>query len=187
MPCIIEKNESLKQNYHMSLKKLIFIGLVTLTVTFSFAQSSNNASDFWNNVRFGGSIGLGFTNNGFNGSISPSAIYQFNEKFATGTSLSFNYAKFDDDKFLAYGGSVLSLFNPIPQIQLSAEFEQLRINRTITTQTIDIEDNYWLPAFFIGAGYSTRNVTVGLRYDLLYDDNKSIYGNALMPFVRVYF
>tara|TARA_Y100000780_G_scaffold219746_1_gene225955 strand:- start:28015 stop:28578 length:564 start_codon:yes stop_codon:yes gene_type:complete len=187
MPSIIEKNETLKQNRPMSLKKMIFIGFITLNITFSLAQTTRNNSDFWNNVRFGGSIGLGFTNNGFNGSISPSAIYQFNEQFASGASLSFNYAKFDEDKFLAYGGSVLTLFNPFPQLQMSAEFEQLRINRTIATSTIDIEDNYWLPALFIGAGYSTRNVTMGLRYDLLYDDNKSIYGNALMPFVRVYF
>lgn len=187
MSSIIEKNETLKQNHQMNLKNLIFIGLTILNITFSLAQYSNYGNDFWDNVRFGGSIGLGFTNNGFNGSISPSAIYQFNEKFSSGASLSFNYAKFDEDKFLAYGGSVLTLFNPIPQLQMSAEFEQLRINRTIATSTIDIEDNYWLPAFFIGAGYSTRNVTVGLRYDLLYDDNKSIYGNALMPFVRVYF
>ncbi|MEP1343815.1 MAG: hypothetical protein ABJK46_17855, partial [Ekhidna sp.] len=96
----------------MSLKKMIFIGFITLNITFSLAQTTRNNSDFWNNVRFGGSIGLGFTNNGFNGSISPSAIYQFNEQFASGASLSFNYAKFDEDKFLAYGGSVLTLYNP---------------------------------------------------------------------------
>ncbi|APQ19321.1 alpha-ketoglutarate decarboxylase [Maribacter hydrothermalis] len=171
----------------MSLKKTIYTVLFSLNLFFSFAQNSSNAANFWNNVRFGGGLGLGFTNNGFNGSISPSAIYEFNEQFAAGTGLSFNYAKFNDDKFLAYGGSILSLFNPIPQLQISAEFEQLRINRTIATQTIDVADNYWLPAFFIGAGYSTRNVTMGLRYDLLFDDSKSIYGNALMPFVRVYF
>ena len=75
----------------------------------------------------------------------------------------------------------------IPQLQLSTEIEQLRINRTLYTQTINIEDNYWLPAFFVGVGYSTPNVTFGLRYDLLYNNDKSIYGNALMPFVRVYF
>ncbi len=187
MPCIIEKNETLKQNRHMNLKKLIFTGLAMLNITLALAQTPKNNADFWNNVRFGGSIGLSFTNNGFNGSIAPSAIYQFNDQFASGASLSFNYAKFDNDKLLAYGGSVLSLYNPFAQLQLSAEFEQLRINRTIATQTIDIEDNYWLPAFFIGAGYSNRNITFGIRYDLLYDDNKSIYGNALMPFVRVYF
>tara|TARA_R110001606_G_scaffold397455_1_gene573926 strand:- start:903 stop:1466 length:564 start_codon:yes stop_codon:yes gene_type:complete len=187
MSCIIEKNETLKQNLQMSLKKMLFTLLITINNISSFAQNSNNNSDFWNHVRFGGGIGLGFINNGFNGSISPSAIYQFNDQFAAGTSLNFSYAKFNDDKFLAYGGSVLSLFNPIPQLQLSTEFEQLRINRTLYSQTINIEDNYWLPAFFVGIGYSTPNVTFGLRYDLLYNDNKSIYGNALMPFARVYF
>ncbi len=171
----------------MGLKKILFTLLFTLNIICSFAQNLNSSSDFWNNVRFGGSIGIGFSNNSFNGSISPSAIYQFNEQFAVGTSLNFNYAKFNDDKFLAYGGSLLSLFNPIPKLQLSTEFEQLRINRTLYTQTINIEDNYWLPAFFVGIGYSTPNVTFGLRYDLLYNDKKSIYGNALMPFVRVYF
>ena len=160
---------------------------VGLNTSIAICQISSNGTDFWNRVRFGGTVGLGFTNNGFNGSISPSAIYQFTDQFAAGTSLSFNYAKFNDDKFLAYGGSILSLFNPIPQLQFSSEYEQLRINRTLNTGTINIEDNYWLPALFVGVGYSTYNVTFGLRYDLLYDDNKSIYGNALMPFVRVYF
>ena len=171
----------------MDLKKFLFILLATFNFIYSLAQNSSNNVDFWNNVRFGGGIGLGFNNHSFNGSISPSAIYQFNDQIAAGTGLNFNYAKFNDDKFLAYGGSVLSLFNPIPQLQLSTEFEQLRINRTLYTQTINIEDNYWLPAFFVGLGYSTRNVTLGLRYDLLYNDSKSIYGNALTPFVRVFF
>ena len=171
----------------MSLKNIILILLITLNFTSSIAQISGTGNDFWNKVRFGGSIDLGFTNNGFNGSISPSAIYQFNQQFASGTSLSFNYAKFNDNKFLAYGGSILSLYNPIAQLQFSAEFEQLRVNRTLINQTSNLEDNYWLPAFFVGIGYSTYNVTFGVRYDVLYNERKSIYGNALMPFVRVYF
>ncbi|MGB3143595.1 MAG: alpha-ketoglutarate decarboxylase [Maribacter sp.] len=171
----------------MRLKNTLVLLIIVLNTSFAISQLSRNGNDFWNNVRFGGSVGLGFTNNGFNGSISPSAIYQFNNQLAAGTSLSFNYAKFSNDKFLAYGGSILSLYNPIPQLQFSSEYEQLRINRTLNTGTINVEDNYWLPALFLGVGYSTYNVTFGLRYDLLYNDNKSIYGNALMPFVRVYF
>ncbi len=171
----------------MLLKNTLVLLILVLNTSFAISQISRNGTDFWNNVRFGGSVGLGFTNNGFNGSISPSAIYQFNDQLAVGTSLSFNYAKFNNDKFLAYGGSILSLYNPIPQLQFSWEYEQLRINRTLNTGTINVEDNYWLPALFLGVGYSTYNVTFGLRYDLLYNDNKSIYGNALMPFVRVYF
>jgi len=151
-------------------------------------QNHQTKSNFWNNVHYGGGLGLGFTNGGFNGSVSPSAIYQVNEQFATGVSLNFNYAKFNDDKLLAYGGSVITLFNPVPLLQLSGELEQLRINRTISNLGLaDIEDNYWSPALFLGLGYSNQNVTFGIRYDVLYDDDKSIYANAWMPFVRVYF
>ncbi len=171
----------------MGLKNIIFMLLVCLNSTLCIAQVSRSDTDFWDKVRFGGSVGLGFGNSGFNGSIAPSAIYQLNNQLAAGTSLSFNYAKFDDNKFVAYGGSILSLYNPIPQLQFSSEFEQLRINRTVYTGAINREENYWLPALFIGVGYSSYNVTFGLRYDLLYNDSKSIYGNALMPFVRVYF
>ncbi len=168
--------------------KKIFLSFIFLSATLiCSSQNPNVRNDFWNKVRFGGGIGLGFTNGGFNGSISPSAIYEFNQKFATGMSLNLNYAKFNDYKFLAYGGSLLSLYNPLPYLQFSGEFEQLRINRTFDTGIGTLEDNYWSPALFLGVGYSNSNVTFGIRYDLLYDDNKSIYANAWMPFVRVYF
>ncbi len=53
---------------------------------------------------------------------------------------------------------------------------------------LNLEDEqYWYPALFIGAGYRSQNFTMGIRYDILYDDAKSIYANAWMPFVRVYF
>ncbi|MGI9551315.1 MAG: alpha-ketoglutarate decarboxylase [Aurantibacter sp.] len=153
----------------------------------SYGQGPRAKSPFWSQVRYGGGIGLGWTNGGFNGSISPSAIYQVNDQFAAGLSLNFNYAKFNDDKLLAYGGSVLTLFNPVQFLQLSAEFEQLRINRRIRLPTTTLEDNYWSPALFLGLGYTNNFMTIGVRYDVLYDDNKSIYANAWMPFVRVYF
>jgi len=168
--------------------KNTFLSLFTMAwAVLCFGQNPTAKSAFWNKVRFGGGLGLGFTNGGFNASVSPSAIYQFNDKFASGASLSFNYAKFNDDKFLAYGGSVLSLYNPLPFLQLSAELEQLRVNRTLALDEGNFEDNYWAPALFIGAGYTDRNFTVGLRYDLLFDNGRSIYANALLPFVRVYF
>ncbi|WP_366135878.1 alpha-ketoglutarate decarboxylase [uncultured Maribacter sp.] len=134
-------------------------------------------------MRFGGGIGLGFTNGGFNGTISPSAIYDVNNYFSAGVGLSVNYAKYDANKFLAYGGSIVTFYNPIPLLQLSAEIEQLRVNESNTI----FENDYWSPALFLGAGYRSNNVTFGIRYDLLYDKNKSIYADAWMPFVRVYF
>ena len=165
---------------------LLFIGVS------SFAQnqsrSQNGRSQFWNQVRYGGGLGLGFSNGGFNALVSPSAIYQFNDQFAAGLSLTFNYAKYLESKRYAYGGSILTLYNPIHFLQLSAELEQLRINQTLAfSNAPSLEEKYWSPALFLGIGYTDRNFTVGIRYDLLYDNNKSIYLNAWMPFVRVYF
>lgn len=167
--------------------KSVFTVLFLFLCTICWGQNLLQGSNFWSKVRFGGGIGLGFTNGGFNGSISPSAIYQANDQFAAGASLNFNYAKFNDSKLVAYGGSILSLYNPISFLQLSAEFEQLRINRSLALDGANLERNYWSPALFLGVGYNDRNFTVGIRYDILYDDNKSIYANAWMPFVRVYF
>lgn len=168
--------------------KRIFQGVVLIFYCYPCTAQNGSANrGFWNNVRFGGGIGVGFTNGGFNGSISPSALYQFNEHFATGASLNFNYAKFNDDKLLAYGGSLLTLYNPINFLQISGEFEQLRINRIYDNGSLGLEDNYWSPALFVGVGLTDRNFTIGIRYDVLYDDSKSIYSNSWMPFMRVYF
>lgn len=171
----------------MTLKKLFFT-LILLGLTVSIqAQNPLGSNDFWSQVRFGGGLGFGLNNGGFNASISPSAIYQFNEKIAAGTALNFNYAKYDNDKRLAYGASVLTLYNPLPFLQLSAEYEQLRVNLSQELEGGTFEDNYWSPGLFLGIGYTNRNFTVGIRYDLLYNENRSIYLDAWLPFVRVYF
>jgi hypothetical protein len=153
----------------------------------SWSQGLSPQSDFWQKVRYGGGLGLGFGSNTFNASIAPSAIYQATGHFGAGLGLSFNYAKFRESRFTAYGASLLTLFNPIAVIQLSAEWEQLRVNRKLDTALGIVEDNYWSPALFLGAGYGNRNFVAGIRYDVLYDAGKSIYSNAWMPFIRVYF
>lgn len=176
-----------RQNTKNQLKIYFFLLAGLLSFQYSEAQYTTSQSDFWNQVRYGGGIGLGFTNGGFNAAIAPSAIYNVSNTFATGISLNLNYAKFNESKLLAYGGSLLSLYNPIPQIQVSAEIEQLRINRSFNLDGSNLEDNYWSPALFFGLGYSTRNATIGLRYNVLFDENESIYAAALIPFVRFYF
>lgn len=171
----------------MTLKKMFSAWFVLLFPLAIFAQNNMVNTNFWRQLRYGGGISLDFFNGGFNTSIAPTALYPVSNTFQTGASLNFNYAKVNDNKLLAYGGSLITLYNPVPFLQLSGELEQLRINRSYATLADTIEDNYWSPALFLGAGYSTRNLTLGLRYNLLYDDNRSIYSNALLPFVRIYF
>ena len=102
------------------------------------------------------------------------------------------------------GGSVLTIFSPIPEVQFSVEVEQLNVHATqnnataalnsngtydsnLTGKNFDVTRNFWTTALFVGGGYNVGNVTVGGRYNLLFDTNKSAYSSAVMPFVRVFF
>ena len=174
-------------NCHSLKKSLVLCVFFTGFWGLGYSQLTPRNSDFWNQVYFGGNLGLGFGNNSFNASISPSAIYQATDQFGVGLGINFNYAKFRDAKLVAYGGSILSLFNPIRALQFSAELEQLRVYRELELDGGNLEENYWSPALFLGIGYGNRNVTVGIRYNVLHDQQKSIYADAFMPFVRVYF
>ena len=144
-------------------------------------------SEFWSNVRFGGGIGLSFSNSYTNVSISPSGIYQFNNQFALGVGLIGNYSSRKNDfDATILGASIISIFKPINEVQLSAEFEQNNIN--YNDKIYHTNSNYWSPALFLGAGYSIGDfAAIGMRYDVLYNERKSVYGTAFLPFIRVFF
>jgi hypothetical protein len=170
----------------MQLNKNMIVIFMLMT-SLSFSQQKTN-TDFWNNVRFGGGLGLNFGNGFSSITIAPSAIYEFNNTVALGVGLN---ATFNNQKSVSkstiLGGSVIGLFNVIRELQLSAEFEQLNVDRNFNIN-LNIEDeNYWVPALFIGAGYRSGNVTFGIRYDVLYNEEQSIYLDPWMPFVRFFF
>ncbi len=179
-----------KSTYHF--KKTVFLIVLISLFSFSFmAQNTNSngvSSDFWDHVRFGGGIGLSFGNGFFSGTLAPSAIYQFNEQVAMGLGLSGTYnTQKDLYKSSIIGVSIVGLVNPIREIQLSAEFEELNVSRNWDSRTGFANENYWYPALFLGVGYNSGPVTFGVRFDVLYDRNKSIYSESWVPFVRVYF
>ncbi len=176
------------------LKSVSKFILVILIVFFSnnilAQQPSDNyrsQSEFWKKVQFGGGLGLGFGTGYTDISISPSAIYNVNEFVALGLGVQYGYINQKNfyDSHL-YGGSLIGLFNPIREIQLSVELEELRVNLNYDDPSIASED-FWNTALFLGAGYRTGNVTIGARYNVLFNDNKNVYSDAFMPFVRVFF
>ncbi len=156
-----------------------------------FSQNTNEhntKSNFWNKVQFGGGFGLGIGNGYTNITIAPSGIYNFNEYVSAGLGIQYSYVK-DRDFYQSnmYGGSIIGLFNPIREIQLSAEVEQLRVNTSFETVYGNVSDDFWNTALFLGTGYRTNNVTLGVRYNVLHKDGEGVYADALMPFIRVYF
>ncbi len=159
----------------------IFLGL-------SSAFCQNNSTRFEENLRFGGGIGLSFGDGFFSGSLAPSAIYEFNDQFAAGIGLNGTYASLKNNYTATIlGGSVIALYNVIPEIQLSAEFEELNVNRNYKFGIEKLRESYWYPALFMGLGFHNNNVTIGIKYDVLYEKDESIYASAFIPFVRVYF
>ncbi len=175
----------MKIHYSHSLKILTLFTAITLIPQHTQAQETDYS--FWEKVQFGGGLGISFGNGNFAGSISPSAIYNFNDYFAMGPSLIFSYQSSNFFKSTLYGGSWIALFNPIREIQLSAEVEQLRVNQKIEFIDGSFTDNFWNTALFVGAGYRAGPATIGIRYNILYNDNDDVYATAWNPFVRVYF
>lgn len=182
---------------------LIFISISFFlnTSTSILAQETKNNTknhDFNKNWKFGGGLGVGFGSGYTDIMIAPSAIYQVNEYFSAGVGLQGTYINSKDrgyyyssikeyDSWL-YGGSIIALSNPIPQLQLSVELEQLRANNNYTNHNGEkTSDNFWNTALFLGIGYSSGPVTVGIRYNVLYKEKDMVYGGAYMPFVRMYF
>ena len=167
------------------LKKVI---LIISLLLINKIQSQETEPNFWNNVRFGGGLGLNFGDGFFGATIAPSSIYQFNNTLALGIGLNatFNNLK-GRYKSTILGGSLIGLVNVIPEIQLSSELENLHVDRNFDAITGLEDDSYWVPALFLGAGYRTGNVTLGIRYDVLFDREKSVYYDPWAPFVRFYF
>lgn len=173
------------------ISKALMLSMLLFSVSYIPISAQNDGISFWNHVRFGGGLGLSFGDGYFSGTIAPISIYEFNPQIAAGLGLNGTYrSEKDFYKSVILGGSVLALFNVIPEIQLSAEFEELNESRTYDKGINFVrapETNFWYTALFVGAGFRSQLVTIGLRYDLLYKEDKSIYGTAWMPFVRVFF
>ncbi|WP_353777343.1 alpha-ketoglutarate decarboxylase [Winogradskyella sp. 3972H.M.0a.05] len=176
----------------LKFKKTLLFLCLTIAVSGELLAQNNSTKEpntFWRNVQYGGGVGLGFGDGFFSATVAPQAVYNFNEQFGLGLGLNgtINNQK-NRYKSTIVGGSVIGLFNPIPEAQLSLEFEQLNVDRNFDENFVsNVDDNFWNSALFVGAGYRTGNVIFGVRYDVLYDEDKSIYAEPWIPFVRFWF
>lgn len=172
---------------YLSILKTAFISSILFIFAGEILAQTNTQPDFWKKVQFGGglslNLGSGFTNVG----VSPTMLYNVNEFVSVGTGLQVSYVSSNNNySSLIYGINLTTLFNPIETIQLSVDLEQLRVSTTFDNSAF-AKQSFWNTGLWLGAGYRTNNITIGGRYNLLYDKNKSVYSNAFLPFVRVYF
>lgn len=178
----------------MKNKKIIYFITTFCLCFFCQAQEKNDTNTtkkniFWEKVSYGGGIGLDFASDAFSINLSPSAIYNVNTIFSTGASVNFGYSSFDlnNAKQFNYGVSLINLYNPLENLQLSAELEYVFVNQSFEILDTTIRNDFNFPILNIGVGYRIGNFAAGIRYDILYDENKSISSSALTPFARFYF
>lgn len=177
--------------FQMTLKKALWVALLCVPAMMFSQQKAvtePKTVDFWDHVQFGGGFGLAIGNDFTDITIAPSAIYRFNDPFALGFSLQYSHLK--QKNFYTsnvVGGSLIGLYNPIEEIQLSLELEEVNVNNTYADLYGNVKRSFWNTGLYLGAGYCADNVTIGARFNLLFDKDKDIYGDAFMPFVRVYF
>jgi len=164
----------------------------TTTQTTIVKQKSQVFQPRWS---YGGNVGMSFWNGGTDIFLAPKAYYHLSPKFLTGVGVTYIYS--DGEYFginpigpnryynyhsNSFGGSVSALYRPIPFLQFSAEYEGLQ-----TEWRGAYDDSYWNNAIYLGASFVTGNFSFGFRYDVLYDDNRSVYGDAWQPFIGFYF
>ena len=160
----------------MKKHTLILILFISLNV---FSQKS----EFWENVKFGGGFGISFGTS-TTIAISPSAVYDFENGFMLGAGVNYLHNQFGTSKTNVYGVSLISLYQiPVIGIQLSGELEQLFANQTNGNN----KTNFNYPALYLGAAFNKGRFAIGFRYDVLYDENKSVFSSPISPIIRFYF
>ncbi len=101
-----------------------------------------------------------------------------------GAGLGYLYSEINDFPTTAYSTSLLSLYQTKFNVQFSGEFEYYFAKQQ--TQGFD-SFNSNFPALHLGIAYTQNRFAVGIRYDVLYDDNKSVFASPISPVVRFYF
>lgn len=178
------------------LSKILLLIFVYLSNQFAFCQTNHNYRTspqtkvkqddrFVDQLRYGGNLGIVFSNQFSDILIAPNVLYEFNDYVSAGVGFQFNYLRERNNfETFVYGASLIGIANPIEFIQVSAELEQLRFN--VNYQGFG-KENFWNTALFLGIGLRQENFTVGIRYNLLHLNRNGYYSEPLIPFVRISF
>lgn len=156
---------------------------LTLIVLLYSAILFSQENSLLKSLRFGGDLGFSFGSNSTTFSVSPTIVYDFNENFSLGAGFGYLYGKNNQNKLTAISPKIIALYKPIETIEFSADLQQLYI----TKKTDSYTEKYNYPSLNLGAAYRLGVLSFGVKYDVLYKKEKSIYPVAVFPFVRVLF
>lgn len=174
------------------LKLSMIIGLLVYTIdgvsqttAVSVIDSTSKQSSNW---KFGMGVGLNFVG-GTNISLAPNLNYKVSKKVSFGVGLQYNYSSIKDLQTTStFGGTVATMYSPIKKITTLLEFAELHVNTKRETPAGETEYTYWDSALFIGAGLNiTEKISIGAKYNVLYNKDESVYTSPIIPFVNITF
>lgn len=178
------------------MKKLFLVfvlGFLFLNVQKTFAQTQidslktvENPLNNEKNLKFGLGFGLNFVG-GTSVSLSPNLTYRINDKMSAGAGLLFNYNAVKNlQTTTTIGANAIFNYYPLEKLLTMAEFAEMNVNRN--NKVTATKDQFWDSALFVGVGYQiTPKISVGGKYNLLYDKDKSVYSSPFVPFVNISF
>lgn len=139
-------------------------------------------------LKFGIGFGLNFVGS-TNISLSPNLTYAASNKIILGFGIQGNYSSIKNlQSTTTFGGNLLFQYNPSRKFSTLLELAQLRVSTKTESELEDITNKYWDTALFIGAGINiTNKISVGAKYNVLYNENESVYTSPIVPFVNITF
>lgn len=172
--------------YLNSIKTALFI--VFLSSTLSAQTVTDSIKPKEKKLKFGCGFGLNFVG-GTSLSLAPNLTYKVSEKISFGAGVQGSYNKIKNlQNTTTFGANLLGFYTPIANLQTQLEFAQLHVNTTTESNLIEVKNSYWDSALFVGAGYTiVKKITVGAKYNFLYDEDKSVYSSPIIPFVNIVF
>ncbi len=171
------------------MKKILFLTFLLTLTSGAIAQNIGNqpASSNW---RVGGGLGLSFgSNDYFSFNVSPSLGYSLNTYTEAGVIGGYQYSKNNYFKSNLFNvGPYVNVY-PIPELFLRANYMYYSGNEK-TKKDIYPQESYTVEenALWLGAGYQSPGQVrfqVGVLYNVLYKENKSIFSSAWQPFAGI--
>lgn len=140
-----------------------------------------------NQWRVGGGVAMSFgNNNAFAVNISPFIGYEVITNLEAGISTGYQYSKYRDQQQNLFSIGPYLNYYPMESIFLRTQYEYFtgksKIKNTNYSSSFD-ESALWIGGGFRSGG--SVQLHVGILYNVLYEENKSLFSEAFQPIIGV--
>lgn len=161
------------------------------------AQAQFREASFWDKTRFGGNIWFSF---GASSTVflQPTIYHDVTPRLMMGLGATYIYQKTTvptlagdiDHTQNVWGGRALLFFRVWDQLNLTGDLNYSKLEYQI--DNTDRFEQEWIPSLYLGIQYGIRMgrsgyTFVGVSYDVLHDERRSLYSSPWQPSIAFAF